>query len=184
MDFSKLNTADKLKAGGGILFFLAYLFPWWGASVSVGGVTYGGSWSGSHYFFTGTFPMLLLLAVAVVTILKMTATKLPALPWPTVFILVTGLTMLLIIFRFIFDGADGGSLDRRIGLFLAVVAAGIALAGSVIGFKDSGGDLNDLKDINKLKQQFGVTGTTDGGSPPPPPAPPPPPPPPAPPSDS
>ena len=51
-------------------------------------------------------------------------------------------------------------------------------------FKESGGDLNDLKDINKIKSQFGNSGGTSmgGGTPPPPPPPgmsPPPPPPPS-----
>ena len=32
---------------------------------------------------------------------------------------------------------------------------GIALAGAVMGFKASGGNLNDLKDMNKMKSSFG-----------------------------
>jgi hypothetical protein len=48
-----------------------------------------------------------------------------------------------------------------------------------MGFKESGGDFNDLKDMNKLKGAF--QGSSDSAPPPPPPGmtPPPPPPPPA-----
>jgi len=67
-------------------------------------------------------------------------------------------------------------------VFLAASALACT-AGSAMGFKESGGDLNDLKDMNKIKGQFGGA-ATGGGTPPPPPPPPgmtPPPPPPPPP---
>ena len=70
-------------------------------------------------------------------------------------------------------------LDRATGMYLAFAATAVACAGAFMGFKESGGDLNDLKDMNKLKSQFGGAG---GGQAPPPPPPgmsPPPPPPPA-----
>jgi hypothetical protein len=69
------------------------------------------------------------------------------------------------------DRADraGGDVGRGIGLFLALVAAVLVLAGSVIGFREAGGDLNDLKDIDKLKGQFGIKGAGDAPTPPPPP---------------
>jgi hypothetical protein len=72
-------------------------------------------------------------------------------------------------------------VNASFGLYLAVIAAAVACAGGFLMFKESGGDLSDLKDMNKLKGQFG--GSAGGSTPPPPPppgmTPPPPPPPPA-----
>jgi hypothetical protein len=168
MDFAKFKPSDWMKVGGGLLFFIAYFLKWWGLDIA--GNTYG--WKGSHYFFTGTVPMLLLLAVGVVAVLRVSGTKLPKLPWPIMLLAATALCTLLIIIRFFFDGLEGGSLDRKVGLFLAIIGAIVALVGSVLGFKESGGDLSDLKDINKIKKEFGMGGDGPaGGSMPPPPPP-------------
>ena len=40
-------------------------------------------------------------------------------------------------------------------MYGAVVWTGISLAGAIMNFTASGGDLNDLKDMNKLKASFG-----------------------------
>ena len=48
----------------------------------------------------------------------------------------------------------------------------LAFAGALMGYQESGGNLSDLKDMNKMKSQFGGS-----GNPPPPPGMPPPPPP-------
>ena len=66
--------------------------------------------------------------------------------------------------------------DRGFGLILATLAAIAVAFGGFLIFQESGGNLNDLKDMNKMKASFGGPG---GGPPPPPPggmAPPPPPP--------
>ena len=69
-------------------------------------------------------------------------------------------------------------------MYVAFLASAGALAGAVLNFRDSGGDLKDLTDLGKLKSSFSGT---DRRQPPPPPPPsssggpiPPPPPPPAP----
>ena len=78
--------------------------------------------------------------------------------------------------------ALGVDISRGIGLYLALLAAIAVFVGCVMAFRESGGDLNDLKDFNKLKSAFGSGGSNSAGSPPPPPPPPaggmPPPPPP------
>lgn len=88
------------------------------------------------------------------------------------------LTLLLVIVRFISDGVGFGvDLSRGIGNYLGTLATIAIVVGCVLGFKESGGDLNDLKDVNKLKKPF--SGMGGGSTPPPPPGmvPPPPPPP-------
>ena len=70
-------------------------------------------------------------------------------------------------------GARFEFADRGIGMYGALIWAGIAAAGAFMHFQASGGDLNDLKDINKIKESFGA-GKSNGGSDMPPPPPPPP----------
>ena len=75
----------------------------------------------------------------------------------------------------------GGSIGRGIGMILSVLSGFVVFAGAFLGFKESGGDFGDLKDMNKLKASFQGSGGSESSPPPPPPpgmTPPPPPPPP------
>ena len=174
--------------------FIAFFLKWW--KVDFLGESVGAS--GSDYFFTGTVPWLLLLAIAVLTVLTVGGVvKLPtSLPTPLIILAASALSFLLVLVRFFSNGVDSefdDGITRGIGLFLALIAVIVVLVGAVLGFKESGGDLNDLKDVNKLKSQFNVGGGAAPGmtpppppgfsaAPPPPPAPAPPPPPPPPPA--
>ena len=40
-------------------------------------------------------------------------------------------------------------------MILSTIAVLVATAGAFIGYAESGGNINDLKDINKLKGGFG-----------------------------
>ena len=178
MDFSKFKPSDWLKAGGGLVMLIAYFLTWWGFSASSQFGSVDISYSGSDYFFTGTVPWILIVAIGVLTVLAALGTfKLPAnIPAPLVFLGASALALLLVIIRFLSDGIDYAGdtgLERGAGLYLALLAAIAVLVGSVLGFKESGGNLNDLKDVNKLKSSFGGPA---GGPPPPPGMQPPPPP--------
>lgn len=175
MDFSKFKTSDWLKAGGGLLMLIAYFLAWW--TIDIPGVGSAGDVSGSDYFLTGTVPWLILVAIGVLTVLAaLDIFKLPAsFPAPLIFLAASALAFLLILFRFFSDGFDYGGfgnydnyVSRGAGLYLALVAAIAVLVGSFLGFKESGGNINDLKDMNKLKGQFGQGGTGAGSPPPPP----------------
>ena len=114
-------------------------------------------------------------------------------PWPLIMLVATGLAALLLLIRLFFnpiDGKDaiesvGGSVGRGIGLILSAISGFVAFAGAFMGFKESGGEFNDLTDMDKIKASFGSGARQQrpSASPPPPPppgmAPPPPPPPPA-----
>ena len=57
------------------------------------------------------------------------------------------------------DGSDaledaGGSVGRGIGMILSAISGFVVFAGAFLGFKESGGDFGDLKDMNKLKSSF------------------------------
>ena len=56
-------------------------------------------------------------------------------------------------------------------MILSVISGLVAFAGAFMGFKESGGDFNDLKDMNKLKASFGGGGGGESAPPPPPPPP-------------
>jgi hypothetical protein len=188
VDLSKFKTSDWLKIGGGVGFLIFGFVSW----VKV--EAFGFSDSGGNvfdFFFTGTIPWILLIGTAVITVLLALGTLKPGgVPWTLIMLAATALAVLLLLLRLLFnpiDGKDeieaaGGSVGRGIGMILSTVAAIVSLVGAFLGFKESGGDLNDLKDMNKLKGQF--SGGGSGGSTPPPPPPPPgmappPPPPPA-----
>ena len=184
MDFSKFKTSDWLKIGGAAAFIIFGFFPWVKVSFA------GSSESGENvfsFFWTGILPWILIVGVGVVTFLMINGTiKKGSLPWPLMILGASALAALLMIIRVIFNpiaGADqlsglgGASVGRGIGMILSTLASLAVAAGGFLGFKESGGDLNDLKDVNKLKGAFNQGGTA---TPPPPPGmtPPPPPPPP------
>lgn len=193
MDVSKFKTSDWLKVGGAAAFLVFGLLPW--TKVSGFGVSDSGG-NVFDFFWTGTIPWILIMGIGVVTVL-LVIEKIPNhLPWPLIMLAAAALAALLLLLRLLFnplEGKDaaesiGADVGRGIGLILCVIAGLVVLAGTVLGFKESGGDLNDLKDIDKIKSQFGGAGGNSGGSttggtmpPPPPPstggmAPPPPPP--------
>jgi hypothetical protein len=67
------------------------------------------------------------------------------------------------------------TIGRGIGLWLSLVAAVVVLVGAALSFKESGGKLDDLRDVNTLKSAFGQgqsgsTPPTSPAAPPPPPA--------------
>ena len=187
MDLSKFKTSDWLKVGGAAGFLIFGFFHWTTVS-GPGGLGAGSGFNVFHFFFTGTVPWILVMATGVITFLMVTGTMKPGkLPWPLIMLAATGLAALLLLIRLIFNPLDGkaaieafgGSVGRGIGLILSVISGLVAFAGAFIGFKESGGDFADLKDMNKIKGAF--QGGGDSGAPPPPPPPgmtPPPPPPP------
>lgn len=178
MDFSKFKTSDWLMVGGGALALIGGLFLDW---IKVDG--FGGSFGGGNAFdftFTGALPWLLLVASAIIAaLLAMGTLDAKAQPWPLILLGATALAALLLLIRVLFNPGVPDGISRGTGMLLTVVAGFISAAGGVMGFQASGGDLNDLKDINKIKESFGGDDSNDMPPPPPPAAggtPPPPPP--------
>ena len=182
VDLSKFKTSDWLKVGGGAVMLIAYFLDWTSAdcpSIPGIGTAYcdSNNLSGSSFFFRGTIPWILTVAVGVIAFLLAAGImKKGTLPWPLIFLAATALATLLVFIYLVHPTYSGFDSGRGIGAILGFLGAAAALVGSFLGFKESGGDLNDLKDINKLKGQF----SGGPGAPPPPPGmqPPPPPPPP------
>jgi hypothetical protein len=185
VDLSKFKTSDWMKVGGAVGFLIFGFFEW----VTIegpGGISAGGGGNVFDFFWTGTLPWLLIIATGVITFLLVSGTMKPgSLPWPLIMLGATALAALLLLIRVIFnpiDGSDaieafGGSVGRGIGMILSVISGLVAFAGAFLGFKESGGDLNDLKDMNKIKGAFQGGGGSVSAPPPPGMTPPPPPPP-------
>ena len=193
MDLSKVSKGGQIFAGAGIVFLIASFLPWY--SVEFGGFEGIGSVSnsvnawGDIGFLWGSLWALLLLAGAVLLILPAFGVQAPKVP-AVAFLAVAALATIFTLLKLLIGEDDapdlGITIDASFGLYLAIIAAAAATFGAFTMFKESGGDLNDLKDINKMKSQFGGSGGSsvgDGSPPPPPPppgmSPPPPPPPPA-----
>jgi hypothetical protein len=182
VDFSKFKTSDWLKVGGAAVFLIFGFMKW--VTVEFEGFEGigGGSTSAGNvfdFFWTGTLPWILVLGTGVITFLLATGTmKAGGPPWGLIMLGATGFAALLLVLRLLInplEGKDGiealgGSIGRGIGMIGSVIGGCAAFAGALMGYKESGGSLSDLKDMNKMKSQFG------GGNPPPPPGMPPPPP--------
>ncbi len=192
MDLSKVSKGGQIFAGAGIVFLIASFLPWYSIEFGDASITgLGGSDSANAWgdigFLWGSLWALLLLGGAVLLILPAFGVQVPKLP-AVAYLAVAALATVFTLLKLLIGEDDSPpyfTISASFGLFLAIIAAAAATFGAFTMFKESGGDLNDLKDINKMKSQFGNSGGTSmgGGTPPPPPppgmSPPPPPPPPA-----
>jgi hypothetical protein len=169
MDISKFKTSDWLKVGGGAGVLIFGLLPW----ISFDAGPFGSASANAFDFtLTGAIPWLLLVAAGVITALIASGTLKSKLPWPLILLAATALGALLIVIRLI-AGSPGESFDgisRGFGLYLSTLAGIASAVGGFLGFKESGGNLNDLTDVNKLKSAFdqGPAGGSDMPPPPPP----------------
>jgi uncharacterized integral membrane protein len=190
MDLRAFKLSDWLKVGGGALFLIAGPLTWWRLTFD-GGPLFGSESAPAHglgdYFGTVGIAWLIFIAIAVLTVLlRLGFVKAPSgLPVPLVFLAAAVIGALLVLFRFLFDGIDGGfgldledagfDISRGLGAWLGLIAAAEVVAGCVMGFTESGGNLADLKDVDKLKSELGsITGAFGGtqSTPTAPPAPP------------
>ena len=166
MDFSNFKTPDWLMIGGGAaMLILGFILDWTTVDTGFGSASGDGPFD---YFFTGGISWLLVVTVGVLAFLRVNGSLPAGQPWPLIFLGATAFAILLMVLRIIM-GARFDFADRGIGMYGALIWAGIAAGGAVMNFQASGGDLSDLKDINKLKESFGGNSTANDETPPPPP---------------
>lgn len=166
MDINKLNTGEKVMGISGILLLVFSFFPWLGFSYA------GFSTSKSAWTFTLCWIAVVLgVVLAGLVIAKAAGAEVPALgnlKWAHIFLGVSAAVFLLILIKLIAGPGTGGvdisgtgvSKDRKLGIFLGLLASLGLAVGAYLNAKETG----DLP---------GAIGGPKGGSaqpPPPPPA--------------
>jgi len=170
VDVSKFRTGDWLMVvGGAVMLVFGLVLDW----ASFGGTSGNNAFD---YFFTGGIAWLLVVAAGVVAFLLAGGVMKPGTtPWPLILLLATGIATLLMLLRLILGGGEvsGGGieadLDRAAGMYIAFVAAAVALVGAFLNFKASGGDVRSLTDADTYRTSFNRPGGGTPGAPPPPP---------------
>jgi uncharacterized membrane protein len=163
LDLNKLGTGDKVMGISGILLFIFSFFPWLGFSAG----PFSSSSSAWSFTLCWLAVVLGVLLVAYV-VLKATDTKLPDLggiTWAQIALIVAVVAFLFILIKVIAGpGTHGVSLsgsgvskERKIGIFLGLLASIGLVAGAFLNAKEAG-ELPDALGGNK------------GGATPPPPA--------------
>jgi hypothetical protein len=160
MDFNKLTTADRVVGISAAVFLVMFFLPWYGKGDY--------NRSGASFLLTGWIPLLLAAGmVTLIVLTRFTATTLPKipLPWGQVYLIAGAAIGVLLLLRVIiastydFVGIPDVTLERKIPLFLAfLAAAGLAVG----GFLKS-------KEPEPVTSGGAVPGGYPGTQPPPPP---------------
>lgn len=151
VDTKRFKLPDWLIVGGGAVVFLFGFFDWFDT----------GSTSSSAFKFTltGVFPWLLVVGSALLTFqIRTGILTVRKWPWPTIFLFATAIAAVLLLIRVIM-GADGGdfggssdvSVDRKFTLWLSFFGVLAAAAGSFLSFIASGGTVNDLPLVGRIR---------------------------------
>jgi hypothetical protein len=177
MEVNRLSQGEKIAAGSAIALFVFMFFKWFGAGGevdtalgSVGIETSINAWDSFDFI-----DLILLLTVVVAVgaaIVRATNTRVNF-PLSTVVTLLGALSTLLVLYRII---DPPGSLDRKIGVFLGLIAAALLTYGGYLAMQEEGTSFQDAAD------RLSGPGDRDRGGPgagPPSSSPPPPPPPPS-----
>lgn len=138
MDLSKLSTGDKVIAGSGIALFIISFFPWFGIDLGFGASYSEGGW-GSIFSMFGILVGLAMLAAVVLPAFGVELPELGA-PWSQVLFIAGFVCLGLILLQLLLGGDEGGvDLDRKIGAFLGVIAAGGLAAGGFLKKQEGDG---------------------------------------------
>jgi hypothetical protein len=167
LDINRLNTGEKVIGISGILLLIFSFFPWLGFSYA------GFSASKSAWTFTLCWLAVVLgVLMAGYVIAKAAGVDMPELGnvrWAHILLGVAIVVFLFILIKLIVGPSTGGvdisgtgvSKDRKIGIFLGLLASIGLVAGAYLNAKETG----DLPGS--------IGGAKGGSAPPPPPGPPP-----------
>jgi hypothetical protein len=141
LDANRLSQGQLVAAVSAIALFIISFLPWFGVSgaVTVGGTTIGGSTNFSLWEAENPLDIYLLIVVLVAlvpAILALTGEGADAPMASMATALLGGVGTLLILYQ-VFD--TPGDADRKIGLFLGLIAcAGVAVGGYLTMQETSG----------------------------------------------
>jgi hypothetical protein len=169
MDVSKVSTGSMVFIGGSVLFAIASFLDWFSFGsvfgVSLPGASANGFDAG---FLWCTLWFVVFLGAAVVLALPafgVAAPKLPAVSYVAAGALGSIFVLLKLIIGIEF-------YDRSAGIYIGLVAALVVTCGGFLVYTESGGTIDDLKNIDKLRGSLHHVGSGDASPPPPPPPPP------------
>ena len=163
MDINKLNTGEKVIGVSGILLLIFSFFPWLGFSYA------GFSASKSAWTFTLCWLAVVLgVLMAGYVIAKAAGVDMPDLGnvrWAHILLGVAIVVFLFILIKLIVGPSTGGvdiagtgvSKDRKIGIFLGLIASAGLVAGAYLNAKETG----------DLPGALGGGGASGGSAPPP-----------------
>ena len=134
----KLTTSDKLILGGGIVYLIAMFLPWWGITIPFAGDFANNGWD---YFLGGWLPLILIAILAAhVAVTRFSPdTTIPDLPipWSQGYLAAGIAAAVIVVLRLIIPADEAGvDLDRKFGLFIAVIAAVCVAVGSSMKLKE------------------------------------------------
>jgi len=140
-DVKRVTPLEWAGIGAGALAFIASFFPWY--SVSIDGAGLGGAFGFNYSLnawdakFGAWFPMLLLLAAAVLVILPHFGTQVPNLTM--IWLGLAAAAFVIIIIRWLTfpgdDGTPGVSAGAGFGLFLGLIVAIASGAGAFLSYR-------------------------------------------------
>lgn len=143
MDANRLSQGQLVAAIAAIALFIISFLPWFGVSgaVTVGGTTIGGSQNFSLWEIENPLDIYLLIVILVALLPAVLALMGDGADAPMASMataLLGGVGTLLILYQ-VFD--TPGITDRKIGLFLGLIAcAGIAVGGYLTMQETAGGE--------------------------------------------
>jgi hypothetical protein len=143
LDANRLSQGQLVAAISAIALFIISFLPWFGVSgaVTVGGTTIGGSQNFSLWEAENPLDIYLLIVILVALVPAVLALMGDGADAPMAAMattLLAGVGTILILYQ-VFD--TPGITDRKIGLFLGLIAcAGIAVGGYLTMQETSGGE--------------------------------------------
>jgi hypothetical protein len=139
VDLNKLTQSEKVIGGSATAFFIFSFLPWFGK--------FSGSRNGWDYFLFGVIPVLLAIVMAAqIAIARFSETKLPdpPLPWGQIHLIAGCLAAALVLLKLLIGDSVSGlgitiDLDRKYGIYLALLAAIGLAAGGFLKSKEAAG---------------------------------------------
>lgn len=133
----EVSTNDLGLMGAAIATFIFSLLPWFGVSIA-GFSAHRNGWGVG---FLAWFPILLSIAIGVLIALRVfAAVQLPTLPagWGFIVLAAAGLALVLVLLKLLIGYH---STDRKIGLYLGLIAIAVQTYFAFAAFKLSGESL-------------------------------------------
>jgi uncharacterized membrane protein YhaH (DUF805 family) len=181
MELDRLSLGEKIAAASAILLFVFMFFDWFGAEVSsVTGFSGEVPGGGNAWESLDIIPLFLMAAVVValgVAVIRLTDADFePPVSINAVVAALGGFAALLIAYR-ILDAPGGGDFGGvtvdttlKLGIFLALIAAGGIAYGGYSAMREEGMTFGDAADRLSGDGGSGGSQPSAGGPPPPPPS--------------